>query len=111
MGAFDHATAGGHRRGADDLERRCCFGNAIGVNKSNSFFHSQPARRNAAVFQAFSNALVWALVLLPEANFRFAIAHAKGNLFVGTVILKCRADVEWAAFHGYNHREEPLTQP
>src|SRR6185312_417342 len=98
VSALDHAAAGGHRRGADDLERRRCLGDPVGVNKTNRLFDSQLARFDPSVLQAFSNALIRILILLPEPDFRFGITHAEGDLLARAVIFKRRTYIKRTSF-------------
>src|SRR5712692_9459371 len=70
MAALDHPATGGDRRGRNNFHLWRGLSNSVAEDKTRGFFHAQHPGGDLTIFQSLCHAMIWALVLLPDAHIR-----------------------------------------
>src|SRR5262245_12163410 len=102
---LDHAAARGDRVGADVLERRRFFLDAVEDEEAKAFFHANAARGDAAIFEDLRDQPVWAVVLLPGPD-----VFAEPDQLARTGFFERWAYPRQLAFGGNDRDEGTLAQ-
>src|SRR5581483_5254166 len=108
---LDHAAAGGHGRGANQLERGGGFGDAVGENEFDGLLDSQCAAADAAVAEAAADERVRVVVLFPGEDLRVAGERSGFELLLQAALFKRGGDEEGVTFDGEHQRSQALAIP